>query len=55
MVQLLAPSLVCMPRLFPLLFAQAAGITHLWLPPPSQSVSPQGYLPGQVRPLTSGM
>lgn len=25
-----------------------AGITHLWLPPPSQSVSAQGYLPGQV-------
>ena len=28
---------------------QASGITHLWLPPPSQSVSAQGYLPGQVR------
>lgn len=27
---------------------QEAGITHLWLPPPSQSVAPQGYLPGQV-------
>lgn len=27
---------------------QEAEITHLWLPPPSQSVAPQGYLPGQV-------
>lgn len=27
---------------------QAAGCTHLWLPPPSQSVSAQGYLPGQL-------
>jgi alpha-amylase len=27
---------------------QAAGCTHLWVPPPSQSVSPQGYLPGQL-------
>jgi len=27
---------------------KAAGITHLWLPPPSQSVSPQGYLPAQL-------
>ncbi|KAI8471662.1 MAG: alpha-amylase [Monoraphidium minutum] len=25
-----------------------AGCTHLWLPPPSQSVAPQGYLPGQL-------
>lgn len=25
---------------------QAAGVTHLWLPPPSQSVSDQGYMPG---------
>ncbi|PSC69027.1 glycoside hydrolase family 13 [Micractinium conductrix] len=32
---------------------QAAGITHLWLPPPSQSVSPQGYLPGQLYNLNS--
>lgn len=27
----------------------AAGISHLWLPPPSRSVSPEGYMPGQVR------
>ena len=27
---------------------QASGITHVWLPPPSQSVAPQGYLPGQL-------
>lgn len=26
----------------------ASGVTHLWLPPPSQSVSFEGYLPGQV-------
>jgi hypothetical protein len=26
-----------------------AGISHLWLPPPSRSVSPEGYMPGQVR------
>lgn len=26
----------------------ALGITHIWLPPPSASVSTQGYLPGQV-------
>jgi alpha-amylase len=32
---------------------QAAGITHLWLPPPSQSVSAQGYLPGQLYNLNS--
>jgi alpha-amylase len=25
-----------------------AGITDVWLPPPSQSVAPQGYLPGQL-------
>ena len=30
---------------------QEAGITHVWLPPPSQSVSPQGYLPGQLYKL----
>eukprot|EP00879_Flechtneria_rotunda_P030447 GHRR01033080.1.p1 GENE.GHRR01033080.1~~GHRR01033080.1.p1 ORF type:complete len:219 (+),score=42.37 GHRR01033080.1:447-1103(+) len=33
---------------------QAAGVTHLWLPPPSQSVSPEGYMPGQLYNLTSG-
>ncbi|GBF91845.1 glycoside hydrolase [Raphidocelis subcapitata] len=27
---------------------KAAGVTHLWLPPPSHSVSPQGYMPGQL-------
>lgn len=32
---------------------KAAGITHLWLPPPSQSVSPQGYMPGQLYNLAS--
>ncbi len=32
---------------------QAAGVTHLWLPPPSQSVAPQGYLPGQLYNLKS--
>ena len=30
------------------LCAQDTGITHLWLPPPSMSVSDQGYLPGQL-------
>jgi glycosidase len=24
------------------------GVTHVWLPPPSQSVSPEGYLPGRL-------
>ncbi|KAK4277487.1 hypothetical protein QN277_015481 [Acacia crassicarpa] len=28
-----------------------SGITHVWLPPPSQSVSPQGYLPGRLYDL----
>eukprot|EP00775_Hariotina_reticulata_P005433 gene5433-5666_t len=32
---------------------QAAGVTHIWLPPPSQSVSPEGYMPGQLYNLTS--
>ncbi|CAN6480209.1 unnamed protein product [Victoria cruziana] len=26
----------------------AAGVTHVWLPPPSQSVSPEGYMPGRL-------
>lgn len=26
----------------------SAGVTHVWLPPPSHSVSPQGYLPGRL-------
>ncbi|KAK9666728.1 hypothetical protein RND81_14G206900 [Saponaria officinalis] len=30
-----------------------AGITHVWLPPPSHSVSPQGYLPGRLYDLDS--
>ncbi|KAL3655214.1 hypothetical protein CASFOL_001000 [Castilleja foliolosa] len=29
----------------------AAGVTHVWLPPPSQSVAPQGYLPGRLYDL----
>lgn len=28
-----------------------AGITHVWLPPPSQSVAPEGYLPGRLYDL----
>ncbi|XP_031123870.1 alpha-amylase-like [Ipomoea triloba] len=28
-----------------------AGITHVWLPPPSQSVAPQGYMPGRLYDL----
>lgn len=32
---------------------KAAGCTHLWLPPPSQSVAPQGYLPGQLYNLSA--
>lgn len=32
---------------------QASGATHVCLPPPSQSVSPQGYLPGQLYNLSS--
>ncbi|OAY22936.2 hypothetical protein MANES_18G037000v8 [Manihot esculenta] len=30
-----------------------AGITHVWLPPPSQSVSPQGYMPGRLYDLNA--
>lgn len=26
----------------------SVGITHAWLPPPSQSASPEGYLPGKL-------
>ena len=26
----------------------AMGVTHLWLPPPSHSVSPEGYLPQKL-------
>lgn len=32
---------------------QAAGISHVWLPPPSHSVSPEGYMPGQLYDLNS--
>lgn len=32
---------------------KALDITHLWLPPPSQSVSAQGYMPGQLYNLKS--
>ncbi|KAJ8541094.1 hypothetical protein K7X08_001910 [Anisodus acutangulus] len=28
-----------------------AGITHVWLPPPSNSVSPQGYMPSRLYDL----
>ncbi|XVE55904.1 hypothetical protein DITRI_Ditri03aG0194400 [Diplodiscus trichospermus] len=28
-----------------------AGVTHVWFPPPSQSVAPQGYLPGRLYDL----
>ncbi|RZC45653.1 hypothetical protein C5167_038610 [Papaver somniferum] len=31
----------------------SAGITHVWFPPPSQSVAPQGYLPGRLYDLNS--
>ncbi|KAI3504860.1 hypothetical protein L1887_26613 [Cichorium endivia] len=31
----------------------AAGITHIWLPPPSQSAAPQGYLPGRLYDLNA--
>ncbi|CAN6465928.1 unnamed protein product [Victoria cruziana] len=30
-----------------------AGVTHVWLPPPSQSVSPEGYLPGRYYDLNA--
>eukprot|EP00878_Enallax_costatus_P026999 GHUV01029017.1.p1 GENE.GHUV01029017.1~~GHUV01029017.1.p1 ORF type:complete len:503 (+),score=134.49 GHUV01029017.1:122-1630(+) len=32
---------------------QAAGVSHVWLPPPSHSVSPQGYMPDQLYDLSS--
>ncbi|WCJ35417.1 Alpha-amylase [Euphorbia peplus] len=31
----------------------SAGITHVWLPPASQSVSPQGYMPGRLYDLNA--
>ena len=33
--------------------SQDAGVTHVWLPPPSQSVADQGDLPGQQYNLDS--
>ncbi|OAY35795.1 alpha-amylase [Manihot esculenta] len=30
-----------------------AGVTHVWLPPPSQSAAPQGYLPGRLYDLNA--
>lgn len=32
---------------------KAVGVTHVWLPPPSDSVAPQGYLPGRLYDLDS--
>ena len=32
----------------------ALGVTHMWLPPPSRSVSPQGYMPGDWYDLGHG-
>ena len=29
------------------------GITCIWLPPPTDSVSPQGYMPGDLYNLNS--
>uniref|UniRef100_A0A0E0M208 alpha-amylase n=1 Tax=Oryza punctata TaxID=4537 RepID=A0A0E0M208_ORYPU len=29
----------------------ATGVTHVWLPPPSHSVAPQGYMPGRLYDL----
>ncbi|KAI3673025.1 hypothetical protein L6452_39134 [Arctium lappa] len=31
----------------------AAGVTHIWLPPPSQSAAPQGYMPGRLYDLNA--
>ncbi|KAB2635840.1 alpha-amylase-like [Pyrus ussuriensis x Pyrus communis] len=31
----------------------SSGITHVWLPPPSHSVSPQGYMPGRLYDLNA--
>ncbi|KAK3029441.1 hypothetical protein RJ639_037726, partial [Escallonia herrerae] len=30
-----------------------AGVTHVWLPPPSHSVAPQGYMPGRLYDLSA--
>jgi alpha-amylase len=34
-------------------FIATSGITSVWLPPPSDSVSPQGYLPRDLYNLNS--
>lgn len=34
-------------------FMASSGITSVWLPPPSDSVSPQGYLPRDLYTLNS--
>lgn len=34
-------------------FMASSGITSVWLPPPSDSVSPQGYLPRDLYNLNS--
>ncbi|KAM0844507.1 hypothetical protein ACQ4PT_056996 [Festuca glaucescens] len=31
----------------------ASGATHVWLPPPSHSVAPQGYMPGRLYDLNA--
>ncbi|XP_076949334.1 alpha-amylase-like [Bidens hawaiensis] len=31
----------------------AAGVTHVWLPPPSQSAAPEGYMPGRLYDLNA--
>ncbi|KAL9454842.1 hypothetical protein AB3S75_010278 [Citrus x aurantiifolia] len=31
----------------------SAGITHVWLPPPSHSAAPQGYMPGRLYDLNA--
>nr|CAA39776.1 alpha-amylase [Oryza sativa Japonica Group] len=31
----------------------SAGVTHVWLPPPTHSVSPQGYMPGRLYDLNA--
>ncbi|KAI5314609.1 hypothetical protein L3X38_043785 [Prunus dulcis] len=31
----------------------SSGITHVWLPPPSQAASPDGYLPGRLYDLSA--
>ncbi|KAK2997756.1 hypothetical protein RJ639_024903, partial [Escallonia herrerae] len=30
-----------------------AGVTHVWLPPPSHSAAPQGYMPGRLYDLSA--